>query len=44
METEMKNKIKISELIRVLREQQELYGDVASIEDMIDLINKKLVK
>lgn len=44
METEMKSKIKISDLIRILREQQELYGDVASIEDMIDLINKKLVK
>jgi hypothetical protein len=40
----MKSKIKISDLIRVLREQQELYGDIASIEDMIDLINKKLVK
>lgn len=37
----MKKKIKISDLIRILREQQETYGDLASIEDMIDLINRK---
>lgn len=40
----MGKKIKISDLIRVLREQQELYGDLASIEDMINLIHKKLGK
>jgi hypothetical protein len=37
-----KNTINI--IIRLLREQQDRYGDLASIEDMIDLIVTKFGK
>lgn len=37
-----KNTINI--IIRLLREQQDRYGDLASIEDMIDLVVTKFRK
>lgn len=40
----MGKKNTINTIIRVLRDQQELYGDLASIEDMIDLIIKRFGK
>lgn len=40
----MGKKNTINAVIRVLRDQQELYGDLASIEDMIDLIVKRFGK
>lgn len=40
----MGKKNTVNAIIRVLRDQQQLYGDIASIEDMIDLIVKRFGK
>ena len=44
MEEAVGQKNTINIIIRTLREQQDRYGDLASIEDMIDLILSKFNK
>lgn len=44
MEEAVGQKNTINIIIRTLREQQERYGDLASIDDMIDLIVSKFNK
>ena len=44
MEEAVGQKNTINIIIRTLREQQDRYGDLASIDDMIDLIVSKFNK